>query len=105
EIEALRKSLRGEQPDVRALATDDDDTKAESLIAAEARIANAETRLNALLAETAAAATPVGVDQGGSLLADTLSMEEELDKLHSRISNVESTIANDWATERFEGDA
>jgi DNA repair exonuclease SbcCD ATPase subunit len=105
EIEALRKSLRGEQPDVRALATVDDDTKAESLTAAEARIANAETRLNALLAETAAAATPVGVGQGGPLLADTLSMEEELDKLHSRISNVENTIANDWQTERFEGDA
>ncbi len=103
EIEALRKSLRGEQPGASAFADDHQghDARAETLIAAEARIASAETRLNALLAETnhTAAASQNRADE---LLADKLTMEEELEKLRSKIGNVETSIMSDWETERFD---
>ena len=74
---------------------------AEELVAAEARIANAENRLNALLAETSQV---VEKSEGRveQLLADRLSMEEELERLRSKVSNVEASIMADWETERFE---
>ncbi|AVF04184.1 MULTISPECIES: hypothetical protein [Devosia] len=74
---------------------------AEELVAAEARIANAENRLNALLAETSQV---VEKSEGRveQLLADRLSMEEELERLRAKVSNVEASIMADWETERFE---
>ncbi|SMQ74573.1 hypothetical protein SAMN06295905_2313 [Devosia lucknowensis] len=74
---------------------------AEGLMAAEARIASAENRLNALLAET----TEVVEKSEGrveQLLADKLSMEDELERLRAKVSNVEAGIMADWETERFE---
>jgi len=74
---------------------------AEELVAAEARIANAENRLNALLAETSQVVEK-SEDRVEQLLADRLSMEEELERLRAKVSNVEASIMADWETERFE---
>ncbi|MFC3703763.1 hypothetical protein ACFOOL_03210 [Devosia honganensis] len=73
----------------------------EDLVTAEARIASAEDSLNALLAET----ENIG-EQSGSrpvqLLADKLSMEEELETLRTKVGEVEATILANWESERFE---
>jgi DNA repair exonuclease SbcCD ATPase subunit len=86
-----------------ALTTRDDkkDADADSLVAAEARIASAENRLNALLAETSQV---VGEAEGRAelLLADKLSLEAEVEQLRKKVSNVESTILADWDSERLE---
>jgi chromosome segregation ATPase len=86
-----------------ALTARDDkkDEQADSLVAAEARIASAENRLNALLAETSQV---VEQSEGRAelLLADKLSLEAEVEKLRKKVSNVESTILADWDTERLE---
>ncbi|MBB4052770.1 DNA repair exonuclease SbcCD ATPase subunit [Devosia subaequoris] len=74
---------------------------AEELVTAEARIASAENRLNALLAETSQVVEK-NEDRVEQLLADRLSMEEELEHLRSKVSNVEASIMADWETERFE---
>ncbi|WIY52277.1 hypothetical protein O9Z70_12505 [Devosia sp. YIM 151766] len=73
----------------------------EQLLEAEARIASAENRLNALLAETTETVAR-SEDRAEQLLADKLSMEEELEKLRAKVSNVEASIMEDWQTERFE---
>jgi chromosome segregation ATPase len=86
-----------------ALTTRDDkkDAQADSLVVAEARIASAENRLNALLAETSQV---VEQSEGRAelLLADKLNLEAELETLRKKVSNVESTILADWDTERIE---
>ena len=41
-------------------------------------------------------------DRIEQLLADKLSMEEELERLRFKVSNVEASIMADWETERFE---
>ncbi|HTO29178.1 MAG TPA: hypothetical protein VL017_11360 [Devosia sp.] len=86
-----------------ALTTRDDkkDAQADSLVVAEARIASAENRLNALLAETSQV---VEQSEGRAelLLADKLNLEAEVEKLRKKVSNVESTILADWDTERLE---
>jgi DNA repair exonuclease SbcCD ATPase subunit len=86
-----------------ALASKDDKkaAEAENLVAAEARIASAENRLNALLAETSQV---VAQSEGRAelLLADKLSLEAEVETLRQKVSNVESTIMADWDTERLE---
>jgi chromosome segregation ATPase len=73
----------------------------QELVAAEARIASAENRLNALLAETSATVerSEGRVEQ---LLADKLSMEDELETLRAKVGNVEAGIMADWESERFE---
>lgn len=75
--------------------------QADSLVAAEARIASAENRLNALLAETSQV---VEQSEGRAelLLADKLSLEAEVEKLRKQVSGVESTLLADWDTERLE---
>lgn len=86
-----------------ALASRDDSKSADAanLVAAEARIASAENRLNALLAETSQV---VGDAEGRveQLLADKLNLEAEVEKLRQQVGNVESTILADWDTERLE---
>ncbi|ODT73962.1 MAG: hypothetical protein ABS76_38130 [Pelagibacterium sp. SCN 64-44] len=77
------------------------ETDAQELVAAEARIASAENRLNALLAETG---DVVERSEGRAeqLLADKLSMEDELETLRAKVGNVEAAIMADWESERFE---
>jgi len=86
-----------------ALAGKDDRkaADAEDLIAAEARIASAENRLNALLAETSQVVDKAS-GRNEELLADKLSLEAEVEALRKKVSNVESTILADWDTERLE---
>lgn len=86
-----------------ALAHHDDKkaADAENLVAAEARIASAENRLNALLAETSQI-----VEQSNGraerLLADKLSLEAEVEGLRKQVANVEATVMADWDSERIE---
>lgn len=78
-----------------------DEENAEALVAAEARMASAENRLNALLAESSetVARSNGKIEQ---LLADKLNLEDEVERLRSKVANVESSILADWQTERFE---
>ncbi len=81
-----------------------DDAATESsheLVAAEVRIASAESRLNALLEETE------GIVAGGDhkhdqLLAEKLSLEAQVEQLREKVLSVESTVMADWDTERLE---
>lgn len=86
-----------------ALTIRDDkkDAEADSLVIAEARIASAENRLNALLAETSQV---VEQSEGRAelLLADKLNLEAEVERLRKKVSSVESAILADWDTERLE---
>ncbi|WP_375452802.1 hypothetical protein [uncultured Devosia sp.] len=69
------------------------------LVAAEARFASAETRLNAILAETG----ELEQKSGGSpsrLLADQLNRDDDLDALRASVAGVEATILADWGTDR-----
>jgi DNA repair exonuclease SbcCD ATPase subunit len=86
-----------------ALASRDDKkaADAENLVAAEARIASAENRLNALLAETSQVVEQ-SEGRAEQLLADKLSLEAEVEALRKKVSSVESTILADWDTERLE---
>lgn len=86
-----------------ALASRDDKkaADAENLVAAEARIASAENRLNALLAETSQVVEQ-SEGRAEQLLADKLSLEAEVEKLRKKVSGVEATILADWDTERLE---
>jgi chromosome segregation ATPase len=74
---------------------------ARELVAAEARIASAENRLNALLAETTATVER-SEGRAEQLLAEKLSMEEELETLRAKVGDVEATIMADWENDRFE---
>jgi chromosome segregation ATPase len=77
------------------------DLDSEELVAAEARIASAENRLNALLAETSAVVER-SEERAQGLLAEKLSMETELEALRAKVGNVEASIMADWESERFE---
>ncbi|ODT70486.1 MAG: hypothetical protein ABS75_12695 [Pelagibacterium sp. SCN 63-23] len=92
-IALMREALAGREAER--------ESNEEELVVAEARIASAENRLNALLAETTqtVARSEGRADQ---LLADKLSMEDELEKLRAKVGNVEASILADWETERFE---
>ena len=109
-IERLEKSDRRSAEATAAIAQMRDalagkeaqrEADAEELLAAEARIASAENRLNALLAETSQVVEKTE-GRAEQLLADKLSMEEELERLRAKVANVEAGIMADWETERFE---
>ena len=92
-IASMRNALAGRE--------EERESGKEELIVAEARIASAENRLNALLAETSATVAR-SEDRAEQLLADKLSMEDELETLRAKVGNVEAAIMADWETERFE---
>jgi chromosome segregation ATPase len=92
-IAQMRDALAGKEAQREA--------DAEELLAAEARIASAENRLTALLAETSQVVER-SEGRAEQLLADKLSMEEELERLRAKVANVEAGIMADWETERFE---
>lgn len=89
ELEKLREALAGR--------TDEKVADAENLVIAEARIASAENRLTALLAET----SPV-VDTAEQSLADRLSREDSVETLRKQVLDVETTILSDWDSERLD---
>lgn len=89
---------------LRTAVAEHDDRRGESadkLTEAEARIARAESQLNAILEET-------GNDEVGSeaehqrLLAEKLTLEEELERLRDKVGSVEQTILNEWTDDRIE---
>ena len=86
-----------------SLAKRDDasDTANSELIEAEARIADAESRVAEILAETSRA-VETGEEQRGQLLAEKLSLEEELERLRVKVQNVEQSVMADWDTDRIE---
>ncbi len=86
-----------------SLARKDDEAEAASteLMEAEARIADAENRIAEVLAETATV-VETGDHERGQLLAEKLSLEEEVEKLRVKVMTVESTIMADWDSDRIE---
>jgi chromosome segregation ATPase len=85
------------------LAKQDDTSTARDneLVAAEARIADAESRVSTILAETSKL-VETGEQKHDMLLAEKLSIEEEMEKLRGKVAGVEQTVMADWDTERIE---
>jgi chromosome segregation ATPase len=71
------------------------------LIEAEARIADAEYRVNEILEQTTKT-VETGEHQRAELLAEKLSLEDELGKLQAKVQTVESTVMADWDSDRIE---
>lgn len=71
------------------------------LVAAEARIADAENRVSAILVETKRIVED-GEAQRDMLLAEKLSLEEEIKRLRQKVEMVEAQIMADWDTDRIE---
>jgi len=71
------------------------------LVAAEARIADAESRVSTILSETTRMVAD-GDHKRDLLLAEKLTIEEEMEKLRGKISGVEHTVMADWDTDRIE---
>ena len=86
-----------------ALAGQDDKKaeEAENLVEAEARIANAENRLNAILAESNQVVDKAA-GRAEQLLADKLALEAEVETLRKKVTSVESSIMSDWDSDRME---
>jgi chromosome segregation ATPase len=90
--------------ELRASLAKKDDAATErenQLIDAEARIADAENRVNIALADTAKVVEHVD-GQREQLLAEKLAIEDELDSLRTKVLTVEATIMADWDSERIE---
>lgn len=92
-IAQMREALAGKD-DKKAVA-------AENLLAAEARIASAENRLNAILAESGEVVDKA-TGRAEQLLADKLNLEAEVEMLRKKVAGVESSIMADWDSERIE---
>ncbi|MBN9306149.1 MAG: hypothetical protein BGO82_00035 [Devosia sp. 67-54] len=86
-----------------SLARKDDAATAaqDELIDAEARIADAENRVNIALADTARVVEQVD-GQREQLLAEKLAIDDELERLRTKVLTVEGTIMADWETDRIE---
>ncbi|MEO8758359.1 MAG: hypothetical protein ABI398_11495 [Devosia sp.] len=81
---------------------DDDATEAQNnLIDAEARIADAENRVNIALSDTAKVVEQVD-GQREQLFAEKLAIEDELDTLRTKVLTVEATVMADWDSDRIE---
>jgi chromosome segregation ATPase len=107
QLESANKGLTQVQAESmnfrQQLAERDDSATAEQseLADAEARIADAESRVSTLLAETAKVVDD-GERQRGQLLADKLSLEDEMEQLRAKVASVEETVMADWDSERIE---
>jgi chromosome segregation ATPase len=90
--------------ELRASLAKKDDAAAQAqaeLIEAEARIADAENRVSIALADTAKVVENVD-GQREQLLAEKLAIEDELDRLRTKVLTVESTVMADWDSDRIE---
>lgn len=92
-IAQMREALAGQ--------SDEKSADADNLTAAEARMASAENRLNALLAETTETVDKAN-GRAEQLLADKLNLEAEVEQLRSKVASVENSILADWDSERLE---
>jgi chromosome segregation ATPase len=70
----------------------------ENLVEAEVRIANAESRLNALLEQTGRIAAN-GREREEQLLAEKLSVDVQFEQLREQVLTVESAVMDDWHDE------
>jgi len=89
---------------MRAALAERDDSQAsetDGLVAAEARMASAENRLNAILAESQQIVERTS-GRVEHLLADKLALEAEVETLRKKVLGVESSIMADWDSERLE---
>jgi chromosome segregation ATPase len=68
----------------------------ENLVEAEVRIANAENRLNALLEQTSRIAAK-GREREERLLAEKLSLEDQVEQLREQVLAVEASVTDDWS--------
>jgi chromosome segregation ATPase len=68
----------------------------ENLVEAEVRIANAESRLNALLEQTGRIAAK-GREREERLLAEKLSLEDQVGQLREQVLAVEAAVTDDWS--------
>jgi len=86
-----------------ALARKDDDAtdRQNALIDAEARLADAENRMGIALADTARVVETAD-GQREQLLAEKLAIEDELEKLRTKVLTVEATVMADWDSDRVE---
>ncbi len=90
--------------ELRASLARKDDTATETqnaLIDAEARIADAENRMGIALADTARVVETVD-GQREQLLAEKLAIEDELERLRTKVLTVEATVMADWDSDRVE---
>jgi len=71
------------------------------LVEAEARVADAESRVSVILAETTRIVED-GEQKHDMLLAEKLGIEEEMEKLRGKVAGVEQTVMADWDTDRIE---
>ena len=76
-------------------------TAQSELVEAEARIASAESRVNEILEQTSRV-VETGEQQRDQLLAEKLSLEEEVETLRVKVLTVESTVMADWDSDRIE---
>ena len=81
--------------------TDESDASSMALTEAEARIASAENRLNSLLYETEQSLENED-ERHAQLLAEKLSLEEELERLREKVQEVENVVFNEWEKERVD---
>lgn len=95
------KAAIAQMRDALAHKGDSKTAEADTLIVAEARLASAENRLNAILAETGPAAQKSD-GRANQLLADKLNLEDEVDALRAKVESVESTLLADWDTDRLQ---
>lgn len=89
---------------LRSAVVEHDDRRGETddkLTEAEARIARAESQLNAILEETGNGADGPQADNQ-RLLAEKLTLEEELARLRDKVGSVEHTILNEWNDDRIQ---
>jgi hypothetical protein len=94
-IAAFRATLEATPEATASAATDE-------LRVAEARIAQAESRLKRILEETGPADA---AEPEGRMLADRLSIEERMATVRHDVAEVETTLRADWGTERQDADA
>lgn len=90
--------------DLRASLARKDDAATDrqsDLIDAEARIADAEARISTMLSDTSRVVDHANGERE-QLLAEKLAIEDELERLRSKVLTVESTIMADWDSERIE---
>jgi len=95
------RAVAAEFRDKLALSDDVVSDAHTELTAAEARIADAESRVSTLLAETTRMVGD-GEDKRDMLLAEKLGLEEEMEKLRVKVASVEQTVMADWDSDRIE---
>ncbi|HVW91123.1 MAG TPA: hypothetical protein VHB74_00805 [Devosia sp.] len=85
----------------RSLNGKDGEAAGQALAEAEVRIAQAESRINALLEETAGPAAEGG-HAAAPLLAEKLSLEDQTVQLRDKVLSVEGAVLSDWDTDRLD---